>query len=345
VGADVLRARIVPTADESWERYVLNHAAARPFHHPAWSAAVAEAYGLEPHAIVLERDEGVVAGGLPVIATRSRYGRARWVSLPFTDECPPLLDDGVPAPVAIAALESLQRECGVRSVEIRGQLDGIAEGRSVRGVVHVLRLSSAEELWASFRPQIRRNVRKAEQAGLTVREAVRREDLTRVFFGLHVETRHRLGAPCQPRRFFDSIWRHVIAPGYGFVLLVYRDALPVAGGVFLAWNGTVVYKYGASDRRHWSLRPNNLMFWRSMVMSCDLGARSLDLGRSDLEDTGLRAFKSGWGAEELPLVYTSLGGSARTSTARAARFVRPVIRTAPAWVGRALGTVLYRFAA
>jgi CelD/BcsL family acetyltransferase involved in cellulose biosynthesis len=137
----------------------------------------------------------------------------------------------------------------------------------------------------------------------------------------------------------------MLEPGLGFALLAYHDAQPVAGAVFLEWNGRVVYKFGASAQRFWPLRPNNLIFWAAIRRSCRRGVRELDFGRSDITDDGLRAFKAGWGALEQPLVYTTLGGAPERSGERAGHLIRPLLRHAPIWLGRSIGAVFYRFAA
>ena len=54
------------------------------------------------------------------------------------------------------------------------------------------------------------------------------------------------------------------APGHGFVLVAEHESVPVAAAVFLRHNGTVIYKYGASDDAAWAVRPNHAIFWRAI---------------------------------------------------------------------------------
>jgi hypothetical protein len=63
--------------------------------------------------------------------------------------------------------------------------------------------------------------------------------------------------PVQPRRFFELLWRLVLEPGLGFLLLAHAGARPVAGAVFLRGSRCLTYKYGASDASAWPLRPNH----------------------------------------------------------------------------------------
>ena len=74
----------------------------------------------------------------------------------------------------------------------------------------------------------------------------------------------------------------------------------------------------------------------------------LHFGRSDVENQGLRAFKSGWGAEERPLAYGTVGSGSRRSLPHPpglSRAVEFAIRSSPPFVCRSLGEAFYRFAA
>lgn len=337
--------QIISTEDPRWLDFAGGHPGARPYHHPGWARTIAESYGFEPFVLALGAADAALDAGIPIVPVGGRVRSRRWVALPFTDAMGPLSTNGT-SPLEFGRLvESSAREAGVSSVEIRAPLQAGAEHETTRGVEHTLALSDPDALFAGFQSQVRRNIRKAEKSGLTIRVADDPKDLTHVYFDLHAETRRRLGVPTQPRRLFEALWTHMVEPGLGFVLLAIHEGRPVAGAVFLDWNGRVVYKFGASAQRYWPLRPNNLIFWEAIRRGCESGARELDFGRSDLEDEGLRAFKASWGAVEEPLVYTTLLRPSQQGGQHVDRLLRPVIRRAPTWFGRGLGAVLYRFAA
>ena len=106
----------------------------------------------------------------------------------------------------------------------------------------------------------------------------------------------------------ESLWSRLIKSGLGFVVLAYKDSTPIAGALFLAWNGTLIYKYSASDPLYWRYRPNNLVLWTAIRWGCEHGYHLMDFGKTDLANQGLRDFKSGWGATETPLIYSYIGG-------------------------------------
>jgi CelD/BcsL family acetyltransferase involved in cellulose biosynthesis len=326
---------LLPLAEPSWTAFAAARPEATPFHAPAWAGFLSECYGFRSFAAVV-LDQGRIVAGIPVAEVRRR----RWVSLPFTDACGPLGD----AERLAAALDAAR---GARLVEVRAPLPGSVG--SAAGLAHVLALDEDEQLvFAGFhKSQVRRNIRRAEREGVEVRVATTEAELTDTFYALHLRTRRRLGAPVQRRRFFSLLWRHVLQPGGGYVLLAYHEGRPAAGAVFLTAGQTVVYKYGASDERRWGVRPNHVLFRDAIRRSCAEGRTVFDFGRTDSDDAGLREFKRGWGAIEQELVYSTLGGGRqiqRGMPTAAAAAARRVIRTGPPVVCRAAG-LLYGLAA
>jgi lipid II:glycine glycyltransferase (peptidoglycan interpeptide bridge formation enzyme) len=154
--------------------------------------------------------------------------------------------------------------------------------------------------------QVQQRIRKAIREGLSVRRCSSL-DAVRVFYGLHVRTRKRQGMPVQPWRFFSRLWSRVLDQGHGFVSLAYVDGRPIAGAVFLSQGRRLTYKYSASDLAFRKSRPNNLVLWDAIEWACLNGFESMDWGRTDSGDDGLRTFKTGWGTREEPLAYCYYG--------------------------------------
>jgi CelD/BcsL family acetyltransferase involved in cellulose biosynthesis len=334
-------------SDPRWHEFVQANASATPFHHPAWATLIARSYGYRAFALAQPDATGRPVAGLPVVEVRGPLGRRRWVSLPFTDHCPPLADAGTGDDL-LGELDAARRQAGVAHLEVRDRVQGSDGSASPVAVMHRLGLGPDPEaiFGKVVRPSVRKWVRKAERDGVTVRRGDARSDLTEVFYRLHLQTRHRLGVPVQPRRYFDLLWDSMVEPGLGFVLLAFTGDVPIAGAVFLAWNGVVTYKYGASDSAYWSLHPNHLVMWRAIRWGCEHGFATFDFGRSDLHSKGLRQFKDSWGSEESSLVYTTVGGKApRPSTGRLHSALGAVIRHSPPLACRLIGALLYRYAA
>jgi lipid II:glycine glycyltransferase (peptidoglycan interpeptide bridge formation enzyme) len=227
-------------------------------------------------------------------------------------------------------------------------MEGVGWRTGADAVIHELELApEIDQVRKRFsRSQVIRNIARAEREGVVVRRAVDRRDLD-AFYSLHTRTRRRQGVPVQPRRFFDLLWSRLVGTGIAFILLADaggREA--VAGALFLASHGSTIYKFGASDVDSWPLRPNHVIFWTAIQEACARGDRRFDFGRTDLGNAGLRAFKSGWGAEERLLRYSTLApGAAAGTEGLASRALGVAIRRGPKWVCRGTGEALYRYAA
>ena len=57
----------------------------------------------------------------------------------------------------------------------------------------------------------------------------------------------------------------------------------------------MIYKFGASDHNAWPQRPNHALFWSAIRWACDNNLSLYDFGRANLDNEGLRTFKSNWG--------------------------------------------------
>lgn len=334
---------ILSLDDARWASFVACRPESTAFHRAGWPRTLADAYGFTPFVLAL-LENGHVAAGAPMMAVGRGRSR-RWISLPFTDVCPPL---GEAASVS-ALLEDVARvrlRERLESIEIRAAVT-VPSAHSVEaGVLHLLELDDGPSAArAHFSSQTRRNVGRAQREDVETSIEIHREAMSEVFYRLHLLTRRRQGVPVQPKRFFASLWEHVIAPGGGFIVVARVAGVPAAAAVFLDGNDTLTYKFGASDPEFLHVRPNHAVFWKAIEWACDRGRHTLDFGRTDLENTGLRDFKSSWGAREHPLVYTSVGKTAPHVTRYRARFLQPLISHSPTVVCRVIGEAFYRRAA
>jgi hypothetical protein len=74
----------------------------------------------------------------------------------------------------------------------------------------------------------------------------------------------------------------------------------------------MVYKYGCSDARFNHLGGTPFLFWNAIQDAKGRGLEKLDLGRSDIDNPGLVAFKERLGAVNIPLNYWSYPAGQRS---------------------------------
>jgi CelD/BcsL family acetyltransferase involved in cellulose biosynthesis len=341
----VTTALLDPLGDARWLRLADRAPQASIFHHPLWLGLVARQYRYPLAAAAVLDAGGEAVAGLPVALVASRLTGRRLVALPFSDACPPLVAQDAPGDAAArlaVAVEELRRSRDM-PLEVRGAFPELGTP-VMRFHQHRIALTAGlEDVERGYAPQVRRNVRKARREGVEIRRRVDAAALEE-FYALHLRTRRRQGVPTQPKAYVLGLGA-LLDAGHGFVSIARLAGRPVAAAVFLHAGGTLTYKYGASDPQFQRSRPNNLLFADAIAWACEQGLRELDLGRTDLGNEGLRAFKRSWGAPEEPLAHTYAGGPAPgPGPSLPARLLAPVIRRGPALTGRVIGEVLYRHA-
>lgn len=343
--------------DARWRAFVDQSADATPFHHPAWARLLALTYRYDGFAIAVVDGSGRVVAGAPLIEVRDFSFRRAWISLPYTDECPPLANDFRSRRELFHALGRVDERFNAPRIEVRGVIGACGWRTATDAVISELELEvDTERVRGRLNRSTRHNIARAQRDGVVVRRATDAKDLD-AFYALHTRTRRRQGVPVQPRRFFSLLWSQLVERGLAFILLADAgERKAVAGALFLASYGTTVYKFGASDADSWRLRPNHLILWTAIEDACARGDRRFDFGRTDLSNSGLRTFKGRWGAEERPLRYSTrasattatngLPSRVTTRTERlASRAASLAIRKGPIWICRATGEALYRHAA
>jgi hypothetical protein len=294
-----------PLADGSrWDNFVLAHPDATIFHSSAWARVLNKTYGHQPFYFRLFSPAGSAAL-VPLMEIRSAFTGRRGICMPFSDCCAPLISDVNGSSMAQQQLLSLARERKWKYVEVRGGDERMPLSASPAATFygHSLCLApSLEEIWLRCSSSVRRGIRKAAKAGVKV-TVTDEPDSILEFFKLHSQTRRRHGLPPQSLKFFLSIYREVISAGLGFVVLARKKSRVVAAAIFFKFGRNALYKFGASDHAFQELRGNNVTMWEGIKHLAGSACGRLHMGRTALDNEGLRRFKQGWGTTEEMLHY------------------------------------------
>jgi lipid II:glycine glycyltransferase (peptidoglycan interpeptide bridge formation enzyme) len=160
-----------------------------------------------------------------------------------------------------------------------------------------------EEIHNGFNQLWRRNIKKAEKAGV---EVVRGDyDQLPVWQQLYEVTAERDHFRPRPLAYFERMWKTLNAEDPDRMRLYFatHEGEAVAAATMLIVGGHVWYSYGASANHKREVRPSNAMQWRMMRDAHELGATVYDLrGISDSLDEndhlfGLIQFKVGTGGQ------------------------------------------------
>uniref|UniRef100_A0AAU2JSA4 Peptidoglycan bridge formation glycyltransferase FemA/FemB family protein n=1 Tax=Streptomyces sp. NBC_00049 TaxID=2903617 RepID=A0AAU2JSA4_9ACTN len=167
---------------------------------------------------------------------------------------------------------------------------------------------SLDDVLKGFNQLWRRNIKKAEKAGVEVVQGGY-EDLP-TWQHLYEITAERDKFRPRPLSYFQRQWTALNAedPNRMRLYIAKHEGEPLAAATMLTVGQHVWYSYGASANHKREVRPSNAMQWRMLRDSYALGASVYDLrGISDTLDEndhlfGLIQFKVGTGGEAVEYV-------------------------------------------
>jgi len=188
----------------------------------------------------------------------------------------------------------------------------------------------------------RRNIAKARQIGVTVREGAE-SDLS-IFAALVEETARRQSFSPYPSSYYKQTWRAFAAGGQVQLFIAEHEGVVLASNLVIGFGDTATYKMGAWSGARRNVPPNELLHLVAIEWARKMGYRYYDLddisltaakavlsgGRLD-KGRGLERFKLGLGGEVLvfpgPYDYSVrplMGAALRRLAPQAERF-RPLI--------------------
>ena len=158
-------------------------------------------------------------------------------------------------------------------------------------------LAGMNQLW-------RRNIKKADKAGVVVTRGSAADDLA-AFHALYVHTAGRDGFTPRPLAYFTTMVHALSAedPGRITVWLAHHEGDLVAATIAIRVGTHAWYSYGASSTEKREVRGSNAVQWAMIRDALDAGAEVYDLrGITDTLDAddphvGLIQFKVGTGGE------------------------------------------------
>lgn len=338
--------------EENWLSF-LEARGSTIYHHSRWHRAIELTYGIKPLYVVMTDETGAIKAAVPGAVVRGMTGAKKFVSFPFSDVCGPVADGPHEFGLIAGALSSGNGlpEKTWSQAELRTENGPAPEGYTeYQGYCgHVLKLGRpTDDVFESFHKDcVQRRIRKAFRAGLKVFEGSSISDL-RDFYGLHLMTRKKIGAPVQPFLFFRNIWELLKPGGHISVLIVKKGKTPVSGVVMLKYGRRATYKFGASDENFLNLGGNQIALWAAIKKASVDGFLEFDFGRSFSGNQGLSDFKARWGADEVKLSYLyspekSIG--LKDEGGRRWRIASAVFRNLPLISNRLIGRLFYKYLA
>ena len=336
---------IDPLSDARWAALVQNHPRSSVFHSSHWLGALHAVYGYAPLALTTSAPGSEVTNGFVFCGVNSWLTGRRFVSLPFSDHCEPLVDNSDQLDDMLLHIKQRVDDDNQKYIEIRpiSYKPGAHTHLELSATYcfHELHLrGSLPEIFQSFHKDcVQRKIRRAERENLRYEEGTS-EKLLREFYRLLVMTRRRQGLPPQPIRWFRGL---IAAFGKDLKIRVaFKGELAVAGILTLSFKKSMIYKYGCSDASFHNMGGTALLFWNAIQEAKQSGFEELEMGRSDVDNLGLIAFKDHWGAKSTVIRYWSYpGGLTGPSELWKKKLAKYVVPALPDYALVGVGRFLY----
>jgi len=291
-------------APKSWDDLVAGDRSASFFQTRVWSDLLSGTLPDHEPLFTAARLEEALVAGLPVI--RRNRGPLTFVeSMPFGTYGGVLATDRAPSEAPRELVRTLVDAVAgptlgqIRIVDSVGRLERACEGFTpIASEAQVIDLDRPyEEIWGGFRPSVRNKVRKAEKAGVTVREARGTDDFL-AYHGLLEECSERWGTS---NPFGEAFFTALAETGNGAIQMwLAAHEGTIIGGDLNFLSATTVFNWGnVSHRESVSLGTVPLLHAHALEDGCRRGLVTYNLGGSGGIDAVAR-FKSAFGTRPVP---------------------------------------------
>ena len=336
---------IDPISYPKWNETLMNNEQYSFFYTSNWANVLFKTYKYKPMYLTVF-DDDKLRTLFPLMSVKSVLTGNRGVSLPFSDYCEPLIADDMKNEEIQAQVISFGKENGWNSVELRGGTNDFQKFAPVsKYYSHHLDISQDyNKLYSYFKKSVQRNIKKANRSGVEIKIDNSNDSLIE-FYRLHSLTRKKHGVPLQPFSFFKNIQKYILSQNLGTVILAKHEGRSIAGAIFFHIGNKVLYKFGASNKKYLHLRPNNLVFSEAIRWFSERKYRTLCLGRTDLDNEGLRQFKKSWGAEEKKITYFRYNFNENATSknhSSLTHFQEKILTKVPIFLLKFLGFSLYK---
>jgi FemAB-related protein (PEP-CTERM system-associated) len=309
-----------------------------------WLAILQQGLGHSPYCIEARQSDKPV-GILPLCYLHTRLFGKFLVGMPYLNVGGVVAQD---APIAAKLIDEAVRladELDVRYLELRHELrwpHPALNYESSQKVHMRLELPESEvQLWASFKPKVRNQIRKAEQNQMTVAWGGR--ELLNEFYSVFAVNMRDLGTPVFGRRLFAAILQRLGADAE--ICVVRQGGAARAAGLLIYGERLVEVPSASSLRQFNHLNANMLLYWNLLRRSIHRRMNVFDFGRTTIGSNTHR-FKSQWGAEPHAAVwqyYVRQGsvGEMRPDNPKLQRRIA-MWRRLPVWLTRLAGPHIVR---
>lgn len=296
-----------------WDEFVNGHSDAAVYHLSVWLNILQQESSQKILRLVCKDEDGKIVGIFPLQYTKGFPfglggipGIKRLSSLPRTPIGGPLaIDENITALLVQKAVD-IAKEDEKRYLQIKTFSPQLKTGSDhlYKFLWREIYITEIPEYPEEIRfgdsrnhAAIKRAMKKALKNDVNFREADNIDEL-KDWYPLYSDTMRFHVTPARSYSFFKNIWEQMKQKGLMSLVLAELEANGskqiIAGSVLFKFNDTVTYAFNGSSRKHFDLRPNDLLHWQAIHDAQKMGFKYYDLGEVSKDHLSLAAYKKKW---------------------------------------------------
>jgi len=296
-----MELKVFDSPGKEWDEFASRHTDLI-FYQSIWSRVLKEGLGGQPLYFYL-KDGGEIVAGLPGVLLSFKIFKILYASIPYGH----LIGEKSYYSAILQLLEKEVKRKGIDQVRLtESPFSDSCPPESYKSIsakctLLDLRGYDEEKIWEGYRKNIRRDVRKAQRSGITIRGGGSRED-SRIFYKLYLTSMERNRAMAKyPLRWFEALDEFATKKGFGAILVAELNGMPIAGVVLIYSSSSTHYFHNGSQYEFLKFCPNELLIHSALEEAVGKGNAFFDFMGSDPGDLSLLQFKEKWGGQTMDL--------------------------------------------
>jgi serine/alanine adding enzyme len=296
-----MELKVFESPGKEWDEFASRHTDLI-FYQSIWSRVLKEGLGGQPLYFYLKDGEEIVAG-LPGVLLSFKIFKVLYASIPYGHLI------GRKSYYSVF-LQLLEKEFGTKGIDqVRLTESPFSDSYSPESFKPIpakctlldLRGYDKEKIWEGYKKNIRRDIRKAQKSGVTVRRGDSREAVP-LFYKLYLASMERNRAMAKyPLRWFEAVYEEMVESGLGAFLFAELEHEVIAGAVFIKSSTSTHYFHNGSKYEFLKFCPNELLIHSALEEAMVMGHPFFDFMGSDPNDASLIRFKEKWGGQSRDL--------------------------------------------
>jgi hypothetical protein len=296
-----MELKVFDPPGKEWDEFASRHTDLI-FYQSLWNRVLKEGLGGQPLYFYL-KDGGEIVAGLPGVLLSFKIFKILYASIPYGH----LIGEKSYYSAFLQLLEKEFRRKGIDQVRLTESpfSDSYSPESfkpiSAKCTLLNLRGYDKEKIWEGYKKNIRRDIRKAQKSGVTIRRGDSREAVP-LFYKLYLASMERNRAMAKyPLRWFEAVYEEMVENGLGAFLFAELEDNVIAGAVFIKSPTSIHYFHNGSKHEFLKFCPNELLIHSALEEAIEKGNPFFDFMGSDPNDASLLRFKEKWGGQSMDL--------------------------------------------